>query len=112
MLAKDKRLNLKKDFKWVAGGKKLETSYLKLFVRLGENQIPKIGIAVSGKVFPKAIQRNKARRIVSAAFEALYLRLPKNINIIVLPKGKTIEVKSGDVFLALEEILKNEKIIN
>lgn len=112
MLPKHKRLNLKKDFKWVAAGKKLETDYLKLIIKPGDNQMPKIGIAVSSKSFKKATQRNRARRLTSAAFEILYGRLPANINIVVLPKTGVINVKSSEVQLDLEAVLKNEKIIN
>ena len=111
MLPKPKRLNLKKDFKWVAAGKKLETKYLKLFVKSGENQNPKVGIATSSKSFKKATERNRARRIVSGAFEALYSRLPENINIVALPKSGINEVKSDLVLLDLEVELKKEKIL-
>ncbi len=106
MLSKNKRLNLKTDFKRVAAGKKLETKYLKLFIQLGDNQIPKVGIAVSSKIFAKATERNRAKRIVAAAVESLYANLPNNINIIALPKRGVINVKSGDVLLDLEEGLK------
>lgn len=112
MLPKSQRLNLKKDFKWVVGGKKLETKYLKLFIKLGDNKTPKVGIAVSGKVFKKAVERNRARRLTSAAFEALYPNLPSTVNIVALPKSRVINVKSGELLLELETILKNEKIIN
>ncbi|MDD5147385.1 MAG: ribonuclease P protein component [Candidatus Daviesbacteria bacterium] len=111
MLPKLQRLNLKKDFKWVAAGKKLETKYAKLFMKPGDNQTPKIGIAVSSKTFAKATQRNRARRLVSSAIESLYPSLPNNINIIALPKAGAIEVKSGDLSLDLEEGLKKEKIL-
>lgn len=112
MLPKPQRLNLKKDFKWVAAGKKLETKYLKLFIKAGDNQRPKVGIAGSGKTFPKAVDRNRARRITSAAFEAIHPSLPRDINILVLPKAGVIKVKSTDLLLDLEATLKNEKIIN
>lgn len=111
MLSKDKRLNLKKDFKWVAAGKRLETKYIKLFIKQGDNLIARVGIATSGKVFSKASDRNKARRLVSAAFEMLYTKLSDNINIVALPKSQVINVKSGEVFLDLEEGLKRERII-
>ena len=112
MLPKPKRLNLKKDFKWVAAGKKLETKYLKIFVKLGDNEMPRIGIAVSSKSFQKATERNRVKRIVSAAFEVLYPRLPQNINIVALPKTAVSKVKSSDVFLDLEEGLKKDKILS
>jgi len=111
MLSKDKRLNLRKDFKWVASGKKLETKYLKLFIKLGENEFPRVGIAVSSKFFKQATERNKARRLSSAAFEALYASLPPAINIVALPKSGVSKVKSSDVLLDLEEVLRYEKII-
>lgn len=111
MLSKEKRLNLRKDFKWAATGKRLETKYLKLFVKFGDNQMPRVGIATSGKFFKKAVERNRARRLTSAAFEMLYQNLPPNINILVLPKIGMTGVKSGDVLLDLEEGLKREKII-
>lgn len=111
MLPKSQRLNLKKDFKWVAAGKKLETKYLKLFIKVGDNQTPRVGIAVSGKSFKKAVERNRARRLTSAAFEALYPNLPNAVNIVALPKAGVIRVKSGELLLDLEEGLKKEKIL-
>lgn len=111
MLSKDKRLNLKKDFKWVAAGKKLETEYLKLFVKVGNNQTPRVGIAVSSRSFKQATDRNKARRLTSAAFEVLYPSLPATINIVALPKAGVIRVKSDLVLLDLEEGLKKAEIL-
>ena len=111
MLPKNKRLNLSQDFKWVAQGKKIETRFLKLFIRMGENTSPRIGIAVSAKVFKNATNRNRAKRLVSQAVQATYHQLPPTINIVVLPKTGVIEVKSGEVLLDLEAILRNEKII-
>ena len=111
MLAKQFRLNLKKNFKWVATGKKLETKFLKLFVRVGDNQVAKVGIATSSKDLKKAHLRNRARRMASAAFESIYLSLPENINIVALPKTGILEVKSSDVLLDLGEGLKKEGIL-
>lgn len=120
MLPKSKRLNLKEDFKRVAAGKKLETRYLKLFIakqdqrsviKPGDNGIAKVGIANSGRTFLKAVLRNRARRLASSAFEALYSKLPDNINIVALPKTGILKVKSSDVLLDLEEGLRKGGII-
>lgn len=130
MLPKSQRLNLKKDFKWVAAGKRIESKFLTLFIKTNDNVFPKIGIATSGKVFKKAHQRNRARRLVSQAFQAIYTKLPASpdaslaesrrasrggpptINIVALPKEGIISVKSNDVLLDLEQALKYEKIID
>lgn len=112
MLPKPQRLNLKKDFKWVASGKKTESRYLKIFIQFGQNEIPKVGIAVSSKSFKKATERNRVRRVTSAAFESLYPSLPKEVNILALPKAGISGVKSQDVLSDLENALNNEKILN
>lgn len=112
MFSKKQRLNLKKDFKWVAAGKKLESKYLKLFVRMGENTWPKVGVALSSQTFKKAHDRNRAKRLASSAFGVLYGKLPQNINIVALPKAGVLSVKSGDLLLDLEENLKDDKIID
>lgn len=111
MLPRKKRLNLKKDFKWVASGKKIYTKHITLFIKMGDNLIPRVGIATSSKVFKKSTQRNKAKRIVSSSFESIYERLPKNINIVALPKIGVLDVKSGNVLLDLEETLGRERVI-
>src|SRR3989344_3135172 len=114
MLPKSVRLNLKKDFKRVASGKKIETKFLKLFINSSDPVVPvcKIGIALSSNYFKKATERNRARRLVSAAFEVLYPKLPTSINVVVLPKANVLGVKSGDILLDLEESLKKGKVIN
>lgn len=111
MLSREKRLNLKKDFKWVVSGKKLETAYLKIFVKFAEGMGPRIGIATSGKVFKKATKRNLARRLTSWAFEQLYFDLPQNANILALPKAGIVNVKSNDVLSDLIEGLDKIGVI-
>ncbi len=104
MLAKVNRLNLSNDFKWVASGFRIQTKFTTLFLKLGDNLHPRVGIAVSGKVFKNATQRNRARRLVSSAFESLYKSLPENINIVALPKSGVIKVKSAEVLLDLKAV--------
>ena len=112
MLSKDSRLNLKIDFKRLITGKLINSKYAKLYIKLGDNNIPKVGIATSSKIFKKAVERNRARRLISAAIEPLYEKFPSNINILALPKAGIISVKSGDILLNLEEVFKNDKIIS
>ena len=108
MLPTAKRLNLKKDFKWVASGKKIESKFAKIFIKTGDPSAssgPRIGIATSGKVFKKAVDRNRSKRLISKAFEILYPTLPLDINIVALPKHGVINVKSDEVVKELEKIL-------
>ncbi len=105
MLPKPKRLNLKKDFKWVASGKKIELKHTTFFVKAGENSFPKVGIALSGKHFKKAVERNRARRLVSKALENIYEQLPSTINIVALPKVGVLAVESKDLTQEYEKII-------
>lgn len=111
MLPKDKRLNLKKDFKWVASGKRLNQHHFNLFIKYGENEFPKIGIATSKNYFKKATDRNRARRLLSKAVESIYEALPRNINIVALPKVGVIDVKSEELSKELEMVLIKERIL-
>lgn len=112
MLSKEKRLNLKKDFKWVAFGQKLGDDLIRLYVRQGDNLEPKVGIAGSKSDFKKAIDRNRARRLVSTGFESLYNQLPKNINIVALPRQGVLELTSTEVTRVLKELLKKGKLLD
>lgn len=106
MLPRKKRLNLKKDFSWVASGKKLGNETVKIFFRFGDNDQPKVGIATSKAVFKKASERNRARRLISKGFEALYNTLPEKINIVAMPKEDILKVDSEEVTRSLKELLK------
>lgn len=111
MLPKDNRLNLKKDFTWVAKGKKWEDNLVKLFARSGENEKPRVGIAVSKANFKQAVERNRARRLVSKGFEDLYNLLPQGLNIVALPKKGIINLKSDEVVKDLENLLKKSGLL-
>lgn len=111
MLPKSQRLNLKKSFKWVAMGQKLGNNDLNLYFRLGENTAPLVGIATGKSNFKKAVERNRARRLVSTGFETLYDKLPKGINIVAIPRPGVLELTSAEVTKVLEELLRKGKII-
>ncbi|MBI2600540.1 ribonuclease P protein component [Candidatus Daviesbacteria bacterium] len=112
MLPKQKRLNLKKDFKWVAEGKSASSKSFKLFYRAGENRLPRIGIALSTKYFKKAHDRNRAKRLMSQAFCDTNHKLQNNLNIVALPNWRVFEVKSDSLKKELEGLLGKEGLIN
>lgn len=111
MLPKKERLNLRTDFSRVAKGHKLEGSLFKIFFCFGENKLPLIGIAAGKTVFKKAVERNRARRLISFAFEDIYEKLPKNVNIIALPKKEVLTKNSAEVSVLLKELLEKEKLL-
>lgn len=112
MLSRKKRLNLKKSFQFVRSGQVVEGAYLKLYFKTSDKEnSAKVGIAVSSRNFKKAHTRNRARRLVSAAFENIYDSLPPNALIIALPKVPILDVKSEEVLKDLKKILIKSKIL-
>jgi ribonuclease P protein component len=112
MLPKDQRLNLKKEFSWVASGQKIENQMVKVFFRFGSNHQPRVGISLSGKVFKKAVDRNRAKRIIATGFQTLYSKLPENLNIIALPKITVLNLSADEVTESLEVLLKRTRLLN
>ncbi len=97
MLPKNKRLNLKKNFKWAASGKKAESTNFKIFAKEGENKEPLVGVAVSSSVFKKSTLRNKAKRISFKAIEISYSHLRKDLNLVIMPKIGVLETPINEL---------------
>lgn len=112
MLPRESRLNLKKDFRWVAAGQRAENGLAKIFFRFGDNPLPRIGIATSKANFKKAVERNRARRVISKGFEDLYNFLPPGLNIVILPKVDVLKLKSEGVTEVLKKSLAEKGIFN
>lgn len=109
MLPKTQRLNLKKDFKWVAQGQKKESVHFKLFFRLGENLTPLVGIAISSKSFPKAHDRSRAKRRIAQAARLIYQNLPRGLNLVIMPKASALDQDINELTYELEEALRIKK---
>lgn len=111
MLAKDQRLNLKYSFKWVMAGHRAETSFYKMFWRFGDNTQPLISITASTKIFNKAVDRNRARRLTSAAIQPFYPQLLANLNMVIMPKYQLLARSSMDISKELKNSLTNAKVL-
>lgn len=101
MLAKQNRLNLSRNFKFVSAGKRIETPSFKLMFRMGENNHPLVGIALTKKNFRKANLRNKVKRKTAKAIESIYGSLPNQINLVIMPKIKALESSDDDLIKEL-----------
>lgn len=105
MLPPKNRLNLKKSYTWVRSGVKLETEVARIFYRLGDNQIPRIGITSSSSIFPKAHDRNRARRLLATGFATILEKLPVGINLVALPTPKVLDLSTAQISRKLKDVL-------
>lgn len=110
MLSKLQRLNLKTNFRFVASGKSVTQKSFKIFYREGENEIPKIGVSIVSAQFKKATQRNKAKRIFFNLAKKYYNQLPKNINLVIMPRAQVLDLAPDDLEKQFNDAISNIKI--
>lgn len=72
-------------------------------VRFGVTASKKIGIAV---------KRNRAKRVLRAAFSTFYEKINCGYDIILVARTKTAFIKSTDILPIMEELLKNSGVLN
>lgn len=111
MLSKDKRLNLKISFNFVAQGQKSETNISKLFFREGEDEKSLVGIALKTEYFKKAVDRNRARRLTSWAMEQLYSKLMPKLLLVLMPKTDVLKFSSKEILEVLEKELNKQNLL-
>src|SRR3989344_2795972 len=103
MLSKTQRLNLKIDFSRVIKGKRTETPHFILYSSPAVSEVSRVGISIRTKNFGKAYNRNRARRLTSQAVQSIYDSLPKQLDLIIMPKSGVLEIP----VLLLEEEIKS-----
>jgi ribonuclease P protein component len=102
MLPKSKRLNLRKDYRFVTSGKKFNLSWGTVFLKEIKEEGVFVGIALSKSQFKTAVERNRAKRLVSAAIEQVISGLRSNIKLVIIPRAPVLTKKPEDL---LKEIL-------
>ena len=61
----------------------------------------------AGKKIGKAVQRNRARRVIRAAFYMLEGNLKQGYDIVFVARGKTPYVKSTDILSCMKKSFEN-----
>lgn len=104
MLPKSARLNLKYSFKKVSSGKRAETAHLKIMYIFEGDNPPLVGVAISSKSFKKAVERNKAKRVVFGAAALRYSELQRGLNLVIMPKPTVLESNVEAIAKELDEV--------
>ena len=70
-----------------------------------------IGITTSKKI-GKAVQRNRCRRIIRAAFNEICPMIKTGYDIVFVARAKTPYVKSTDIYCAIKNHLQQANVFN
>lgn len=98
MFSKKNRLKKRDEFNLTfKKGKTFKNRFLKVKVKKVKNEEKKIGFVAPVKIFKKAVERNKVKRMLREAFKPFLEKIPEG-NYIILIAKKGIEKKE------LEEI--------
>ncbi len=104
MFPRAARLNINQSFQWVIKGQRFQTAALRLWWRSGENNQALVGVALSKKDFKRSVDRNRAKRLVFAAVMSVYPKLPKGINLVIMPNAKVLTDRFDDLKQQLENV--------
>ena len=84
--------------------------YTVVYIMKNRNSGIRLGIT-TGKKIGKAVCRNRARRVITAAFRECLSELSGNYDIIIVARPKILTVKSNCVTQSLQKLFKNAGIL-
>ena len=73
--------------------------------------ICRVGITTSKKI-GNAVERNRARRVIRAAYRSIEDKISGNYDFVFVARTKTIFIKSGDLADVMLSQLKKAGVIN
>ncbi len=87
-------------------GKSIVTPYFVIYLFRNKRQpgVTRYGIT-TGKKIGNAVTRNRARRVLRAAFVSLESRVPSGYEVILVARGRTAQSKSTRVAEAMQKAL-------
>lgn len=91
-------------------GKSFVSPMLVTYVMKNRLQNVRIGITASKKI-GKAVQRNRSRRIIMAAYRQILPDIKDGYDFIFVARGKTPYIKSTDVLYCMKKQLKQAGVL-
>lgn len=91
-------------------GKCLVSPAFILYYGKGKANRVRLGIT-AGKKFGTAVARNRAKRLVTAAFDAVLPQIKKGYNFVFVVRGRILSLKSPQVADMILNLLKQNDLI-
>ena len=105
---KRSRLTTAAEYEWVfAKPIRLHSKELLMLVRQNK-PFPRLGLAFSKKKIPRAVDRNRVKRVVREQFRLTQTTLPP-VDMIVMPKAGTRNAKNTSIVASFHELCEQLK---
>lgn len=105
-------IKLNKEFKTAYyHGKVYVHPLLILYVRKNKAGCCRLGIT-TGKKVGKAVQRNRCRRIIRAAFQQLYPSVSRNVDLVFVARKATVDSTSTELHRVMQQQLKKAGLLS
>lgn len=91
-------------------GKSYVSPDLVTYIIKNNNNNLRIGIT-TGKKLGKAVERNRAKRVIRAAYRNISSRIYTGYDIVFVARTKTIYRKSTDILISMEKHFNNAGIL-
>jgi len=88
-------------------GRRHHGVFFTLWQRPGEDASRRLGVVASKRTFPRAVDRNRAKRLLREAFRLNRWRLTTTDDIVLLARGQILKVKRPTVERDLKRVFKN-----
>lgn len=85
-------------------GKCQVTPYFALYMRKNRKKFNRLGITATKKI-GNAVQRNRARRVITEAYRLLEDRLPLGFDIVIVARTRATSTKMQPLMRSLETVL-------
>ena len=80
-----------------------------MYVCKGKNSHTRLGIT-AGKKIGTAVYRNRAKRVITAAFSEVVSHIPQGYDFVIVARTRVLSVKSTQVAATIEKQLKSKEL--
>lgn len=87
-------------------GKVFVTSFAVVYINKNRFGDTRLGIT-AGKKVGKAVKRNRAKRVITAAFRSVFPKIRDGLDFVIVARTRILNVKSTDFAVTLEKTLES-----
>ena len=91
-------------------GRSLVTPSLVVYITKNKLKINRLGITTSKKI-GKAVQRNRARRIIKEAYRATEPLIQTGFDFVFVARGKTVSLKTNDLLYVIRGMFTSAGVL-